>query len=87
MRVHPVPPDNDRVTFDVDAATTRSTRQLGVLPWGYRDTRFTVVLVHLFQDNTSSGHVDAESERFGCENQFDELTAEQVFDDLFEHGN
>ncbi|CAB4542539.1 unannotated protein [freshwater metagenome] len=87
MRIHPVAPDDDRVTLDVNAATASSTCQLGVLPRGYRDTRFAVVLVHLFQDNTASGHVDTESECLGGENQLDEFAAEQMLDDFLEHGD
>ena len=87
MRVHAVAPHNDRVPLDVDTATSRSTRQLGVLPRSNSDARLTVVLVHLFENDAARGHVDTERECLGGEDQFDELSTEQVLDNFFEHGD
>ena len=47
---------------------------------------FAVVLGELFQDDGAGGHVDAQCEGFGGEDQLNQALGEEGFYDLLEQG-
>ena len=53
-------------------------------PGGDVHVGFAVVFGELFQDDGACGHVDAQCEGFGGEDQLDEALGEEGFDDLLE---
>ena len=79
-------PYDDRVAFDVDAAAAGASGQLGVLAGGDVYVGFAVVLGELFQDDGACGHVDAQCEGFGGEDQLDQALGEESLHDLLEEG-
>ena len=83
---HAGAPHDDGVAFDVDAAAACASGQLGVLAGGDVYVGFAVVFGELFQDDGTGGHVDAQCEGFGGEDQLDEALREEGFDDLLEQG-
>src|SRR3954453_3316867 len=85
LRVEPWRPQNDTVTFDVDAAPPGPAGQLGVLPRREVDVRFAVPFDERLEDDAAGRHVDAEGERLRREDDLDETFAEQLLDDLLEH--
>ena len=83
---HAGAPHDDRVAFDVDAAAAGASGQLGVLAGGDVHVGFAVVFGEFFQDDGACGHVDAQCEGFGGEDQFDEALREEGFYNLLEEG-
>ena len=81
---HAGAPHDDGVTFDVDAAAACTSGQLGVLAGGDIYVGFAVVLGELLQDHGAGGHVDAQREGFGGEDQLNQALREEGFDDLLE---
>ena len=86
LRVEPLGPLDHRVTLDVDASSAGAAGDLGVLPRGDRDAGFAVELLELLEHDGARGHVDAEGERLGREDDLDELALEEILDDLLEGG-
>ena len=79
-------PQHHAVTLDVDAATSRTAGELGVLPRRHVHVRLAVPLGEPLDDDRPGGHVDAERQRLGGEDDLDEAVAEQLLDDLLERG-
>ena len=79
-------PHDDGVAFDVDAAAAGASGQLGVFAGGDVYVGFAVVLGELFQDDGACGHVDAQREGFGGEDQLDQSLGEESLHDLLEEG-
>ena len=79
-------PHDDRVAFDVDAAAAGASGQLGVFAGGDVHVGFAVVLGELFQDDGAGGHVDAQREGFGSEDQLNQALGEESLHDLLEEG-
>ena len=77
-------PHDDRVAFDVDAAAASASGQLGVFAGGDVHVGFAVVLSELLQDDGTCGHVDAQREGFGGEDQLDQALREEGFHNLLE---
>ena len=83
---HAGAPHDDRVAFDVDAAAAGASGQLGVFTGGDVYVGFTVVLGEFFQDDGACGHVDAQCEGFGGEDQLNQALGEEGFYNLLEQG-
>ena len=74
------------VAEDVDAAPPGASGELGVLAGREVDVSFAVEFDEFFQDDGAGGHVDAEGEGFGGEDDFEEAVDEEFFDDVAEGG-
>ena len=74
------------MAFDVDAASSCTASELGVLARGERDMGFAVPLVELFKHDGPGGHVDAERQGFCGEDGLDQSGGEQFLDDFLEGG-
>ena len=83
---HAGAPHDDRVAFDVDAAAAGASGQLGVFAGGDVYVGFAVVLGEFLQDDGACGHVDAQCEGFGGEDQLDQALREEGFYNLLEEG-
>ena len=86
FRGHAGAPDDYGVAFDVDAAAAGASGQLGVFAGGDVHVGFAVVLGEFLQDDGACGHVDAQCEGFGGEDQLDEALGEEGFDNFLEEG-
>ena len=80
-RVEPGLPQHDRVALDVDAAATRTTGELGVLPRRDVGVGLAVPLAQLLQHHGAGGHVDAQGKGLGGEDDLDQAAGEQFLDD------
>ena len=74
------------VAEDVDATPPGTSGELGVLAGCEVDVSFAVEFDEFFQDDGAGGHVDAEGEGFGGEDDFEEAVDEEFFDDVAEGG-
>jgi hypothetical protein len=79
-------PLNNGVSLDVNTASSSPSGQLCVLPCREGNTGLAVEFLELLEHDGACGHVDAESQRFGGENDFDEFALKEFFDNLFERG-
>ena len=84
LRVHRGCPLHDGIALRVDAASARTARHLRVLPGREVDVRLAVVLDQLLQDHGARGHVDAQRQRLGGEDDLDQAAIEELFDDVAE---
>src|SRR5690606_18448990 len=84
LRVKARRPLDDRVPLDVDAPPTGTSRELGVLPRCDGHAGFAVEFLELLEHYRACRHVDAEGERLGREDDFQELALEELLDDLLE---
>ncbi|MBG9885134.1 hypothetical protein ABE10_00745, partial [Bacillus toyonensis] len=86
LRVHALGPLHDRVSFDVDPSPPGTSGELGVLPRRDGHARLAVELLHPFQNDGASGHVDAEGKRLRREDRFEKPALEELLHDLLEGG-
>src|SRR5690606_14269983 len=84
LRVHARCPLHDGMAFHIDATTTGTPGELGVLPRGDRDPGLAVELLHLLEYDRARWHVDSECQSLGGEDGLDELAPEKLLHDLFE---
>ncbi len=84
LRVDAFGPLDDRVALDVDASAPCPAGELRVLPRRDRHARLAVELLELLEHDRARGHVDAERQRLGREDDLDQLALEEVLDDLLE---
>ncbi len=84
LGVEPVDPLDHRVPLDVDAAAAGAAGELGVLPRRDRHARLAVELLELLEHHRAGGHVHAERERLGREDDLQQLLLEELLDDLLE---
>ena len=79
-------PEHDGVTFDIDPAPPRATGQLGVLPRRDVSVGLAVELHQLLQHHRPGGHVDAQRQCLGSEDNLDQPADEGLLDALLERG-
>ena len=77
-------PNHDGMADPVDAAATGSSGQLRVLPRCDRDMRLAVELHELLEHHGAGGHIDAQGQSLGGEDDLDDALREQLLDELFE---
>ena len=79
MMVH-----DHRVSYGVDAPSTRPAGQLGKLPRRQTDMTRAIEFLKLLHHHTSCRHVDTQGKRFRGEDDFHQTFFEQSLDDLAE---
>ena len=77
-------PQHDAVALDVEAATARTPGELGVLPRRDVGVGLAVPLRQLLDDHGARGHVDAEREGLGGEDDLAQAADVELLDDLLE---
>ena len=83
-RIQATAPQDDAVSFDVDAAPAGTTGELGVFRGGELGVGVAVVFDEFLQDDRARGHVDPEGQGLGGEHRPDPALGEQLLDDLAE---
>ena len=73
---------HDGVALDVNAASSRASRQLGVLSRRDVSVRLAVELHQPLQNHGPCRHVDAQGQRLGGEHRTDTARSEELLDDL-----
>ena len=68
----------------VDASTSCATGQLGELARGQANMSSAIEFFEFFDHHATRRHIDAQCQRFCCENHLDQALFKQTFDDLAE---
>ena len=79
-------PQHHGIALGIDAAPTRTTGQLRVLPRCEICVLLAVELGQLFQNDRAGGHVDTQRQGFGGEAHLEQPPREQILHDVPERG-
>ena len=79
-------PQNDPVSFDIDAAATGPTSELRVLPWRERNVLLPIPFDQFLQHHTLRGHIDPKGQGFGREDNLDKSLLKERLSNLLECG-